>query len=95
MDYSWHDFIGNIGVAVIILSYLALQLERIDSRSFLFSTLNGAGAVLVIISLMFEFNLSAFVIEAFWFLVSLLGIVRRLKSNNALHKMRTNSAADL
>ncbi len=35
MDYGWHDIVGNIGVAVIILSYLALQLERIDVRSFL------------------------------------------------------------
>lgn len=81
MEYSWHDFIGNIGVAVIILSYLALQLERIDSRGFLFSALNGAGAVLVIFSLTFEFNLSAFIIEAFWLLISLFGIVRRLVSN--------------
>jgi len=82
MDYGWHDFIGNIGVAVIILCYLALQLERIDSRSFLFSTLNGIGAILVIISLMFEFNLSAFIIEAFWFQVSLIGIIRRFKANH-------------
>jgi len=81
MDYGWHDFIGNIGVAVIILSYLALQLERIDSRSYLYSTLNGAGAILVILSLMFEFNLSAFIVEAFWFLISLLGIIRRLNAN--------------
>ena len=80
MDYGWHDFIGNIGVAVIILSYLALQLERIDSRSFLYSILNGIGAVLVILSLMVEFNLSAFVIEAFWVLISVYGIIRRFRT---------------
>jgi len=50
MDYNWHDLVGNIGVAVIILSYLALQLERIDSRSYLFCTLNGAGAAMIILS---------------------------------------------
>ena len=77
MDYGWHDFAGNVGAAVIILSYLALQLERIDSRGYLYSTLNGTGAVLVMLSLMFEFNLSAFVVEAFWFLVSSMGIIRR------------------
>jgi len=91
MDYNWHDFIGNIGVAVIILSYLALQLERIDSRSYLFCTLNGAGAAMIILSLMFEFNLSAFIVEAFWFLISLLGIIRRLNAN----KTRTSGIAEL
>ncbi len=77
MGYAWHDLVGNIGAALIILSYLALQLGRIDSRSYLYSTLNGTGAVLVMLSLMFEFNLSAFVVEAFWLLVSSIGIIRR------------------
>jgi len=84
MGYGWHDLMGNIGVAVIILSYLALQLERVDSRSIRYSMLNGVGALLVIFSLMFEFNLSAFIIEAFWVLISVLGIIRRLKVNKAL-----------
>ena len=80
MDYGWHDLVGNIGVAVIILSYLALQLERLDSRSILYSMLNGIGAVLVIISLLVEFNLSAFVIEAFWVIISIYGIAHRVKT---------------
>ncbi len=84
MGYGWHDLMGNIGVAVIILSYLALQLERVDSRSIRYSILNGVGALLVIFSLMFEFNLSAFIIEVFWVLISVLGIIRRLKVNKAL-----------
>jgi hypothetical protein len=80
MDYGWHDLAGNLGVAVIILSYLGLQLERIDSRSLLYSALNGIGAVLVILSLLVEFNLSAFVIEIFWVLISIFGIVNRLRA---------------
>ncbi len=80
MDYGWHDFIGNLGVAVIILSYLALQLERVDSRSYLYSMANGMGAVLVLVSLLVEFNLSAFIIETFWVLISIFGIVRRSRA---------------
>ena len=80
MDYGWHGFLGNLGVAMIILSYMALQLERIDSRSILYSALNVIGAVLVILSLLVEFNLSALVIEVFWVLISILGIVRRLRA---------------
>jgi multidrug transporter EmrE-like cation transporter len=94
MAYSWHDLVGNIGVAVVILSYLALQLERIDSRSVLYSALNGIGAALVTLSLMFEFNLSAFVVEVFWVLISVYGIVRQLKIKNALRLTRTSGAAE-
>ncbi|MCP4045892.1 MAG: hypothetical protein GY732_07895 [Gammaproteobacteria bacterium] len=81
MGYRWHDFNG---AAVIILSYLALQPECVDSRRILYSTLNGVGALLVILSLMFEFSPSAFIIEALWILISVLGIIRRLKVNKAL-----------
>ena len=94
MNYSWHDFIGNIGVAVIILSYLALQLERIDSRSVLYSALNAIGAALVTLSLLFEFNLSAFVVEVFWVLISVYGIVRQLKARNALQRISASRAAE-
>ena len=94
MDYSWHDLVGNIGVAVVILTYLALQLERIDSRSVLYSSLNGFGAALVTLSLMFEFNLSAFVVEVFWVLISVYGIVRQLKTKNALRRTRTGGTAE-
>ena len=40
--------------------------------------LNALGASLVILSLYYDFNLSAFIIEAFWVLISLLGIGRVL-----------------
>jgi len=94
MNYSWYDFIGNIGVALVILTYLALQLERLDSRSVLYSALNGIGAALVALSLMFEFNLSAFVVEVFWLLISVYGIVRQLKAKNALRRATTSGTAE-
>jgi hypothetical protein len=74
--YQWHDFVGNIGVAFIISTYLLLVLNRIDSTSLRYSLLNAVGAGLVILSLVFNFNLSAFVIETFWLAISTLGIAR-------------------
>ncbi|MEE8042684.1 MAG: hypothetical protein V3T15_07820 [Pseudomonadales bacterium] len=83
MGFAWHDAIGGLGVAIIVLTYLLLQLERLDARGLSYSFLNGIGAALVIFSLMYEFNLSAFLIELFWLLISLLGLVMwvRRKSN--------------
>lgn len=78
LDYQWHDFVGNIGVAAILFGYLALQLETLDPRSLAYSVVNGLGAAAILVSLRYEFNLSAFVIEAVWLGISLLGIVRWL-----------------
>ena len=76
MAYDWTDFIGNIGVALILVAYLLLQFERIDSRKVPYSLMNGAGAALILFSLYFDFNLSAFVIEFFWLLISVIGLLR-------------------
>lgn len=83
MGLAWHDAVGGLGAALIVLTYLLLLLERLDARGLSYSFLNSIGAALVIFSLMYEFNLSAFLIELFWLLISLLGLVMwvRRKSN--------------
>ena len=80
MKYGLTDFLGNIGVVLIIIDYLLLQLNRISSNSLSYSLLNAAGASLIIISLLFNFNLSAFVMEATWVLISLFGLYRYFRS---------------
>src|SRR6266702_3759716 len=74
------DLAGFIGVVMIVIAYLLLQLDKLPSSSLSYSLLNAAGALLIIISLIFKFNLSAFIVEVFWFLISLLGLWRSLIS---------------
>lgn len=76
MGYQWYDFVGNVGVACILLAFLLLQLERIHSKAVLYGLMNSFGALFIMISLCFDFNLSAFVVEFFWFVISLIGLVR-------------------
>ncbi len=78
MNYTWYDLVGNIGVALILIAYLLLQLKRIKSEQLLYSFMNGIGAILIIVSLIFDFNLSAFIIEFFWLLISIFGIFRTI-----------------
>jgi len=78
MSFHLSDLAGFIGVVLIIVAYLLLQLEKLPSSSPRYSLLNAAGALLIIISLIFAFNLSAFIVEAFWFLISLMGLWRSL-----------------
>lgn len=74
MTYVWYDILGTLGVAVIIITYILLQLERIRSEHLTYSLLNAAGASLILISLYFSFNFPSFVVEFFWLLISLFGI---------------------
>lgn len=77
MEYQWHDLIGNAGVVAILATYALVQLDRMAVRDPSYSLLNAVGAVFILISLMFDFNLSSFVIEVFWLVISVYAIVRR------------------
>ena len=77
-NLSWFDLVGFIGVLLIVVAYLLLQLDKLPSSSPRYSLLNAGGALLILVSLIFAFNLSAFIVEAFWFLISLLGLWRSL-----------------
>jgi hypothetical protein len=81
--YAWHDVIGNFGVLTILGTYLALQMERLDAKSVAYSALNAFGAGSITISLLFDFNLSAFLVEAAWVLVSVYGLARAWRRPHA------------
>ncbi len=84
MTYTWFDLLGNLGVLLMVVAYLLLQVGKLPSSAISYSLLNAVGATLVIGSLCFNFNLSAFLMEAFWLLISLLGLVRNRRSNASI-----------
>jgi multidrug transporter EmrE-like cation transporter len=79
MNYGLMDFIGNIGVLMLMFTYLALQLDKIKSADLSYSVLNAVGASLIVASLIVDFNLSALLMEVFWVLISFIGIGRHLR----------------
>lgn len=78
MNDRWGDLIGMTGVAIIIVTYFLLQTDKIRSSSVGYSACNALGAGMVMVSLFFDFNLSAFIVELFWAAISLYGIFRHL-----------------
>ena len=84
MDYSWFDLVGNVGVLLMVVAYLLLQMEKISGTALSYLLLNAAGAIMVMISLLFRFNFSAFLMEAFWLLISLYGLAKVLKAKPAV-----------
>lgn len=64
------------GVALILLAYGLLQMGKISPQQFAFSACNALGAGLILVSLAFDFNLPAAVIESAWLAISLYGLAR-------------------
>lgn len=81
MNPSLADLTGILGVIVIIIAYLLLQLEKMDAKDLGFSVLNTIGALLIIISLLYDWNLASFIMESTWMMVSLYGIVKYYQHN--------------
>ncbi len=81
---GWPDLVGFIGVAFLLSSYAALQFGRISADAPLYSILNALAALMILFSLIFSFNAASFVIELFWLIISLVGLMRSLrkKKNN-------------
>ena len=83
MTYSVFDFLGNIGVFLILAMYFALQTNKIDASSRIYSVLNGIGAALILVSLTANFNLSAAIIETAWLAISAYGLVKNWNVDEA------------
>jgi len=76
MSYAFYDVIGNAGVILIIGSYFLIQIGKLSATGVTYSVVNLLGAAFILYSLIFEFNMSAFLVEIFWMLISLVGLGR-------------------
>ncbi len=81
MELSLPDLIGISGVVLIVVAYTLLQLEKMDPKDLSFSVLNTLGALLIIVSLLFDWNLASFLMEFIWLIISLYGILKYFKGN--------------
>ncbi|MFM9905123.1 MAG: hypothetical protein ACKVQJ_11205 [Pyrinomonadaceae bacterium] len=79
MRYAWYDILGTFGVSLIVVSYVLLQAERIRSEHLVYSLANALGASIILISLYYNFNFPAFIVEFFWLLISLFGVGKYLR----------------
>lgn len=68
--------IGILGVLVIVIAYILMQIDRIDPKGFYFSLWNTLGAIMILVSLLYAWNLASFVMEVIWFSLSLFGMIK-------------------
>ncbi len=74
------DAIGIVGVLLIVIAYVLMQLGRMDPKKITFSLLNAVGAILILISLIYDWNLASFVMEVIWITLSLYGVYQAWRS---------------
>lgn len=70
------DILGVVGVGLILIAYAGATNGRLDPKKAPALLLNLVGALLILGSLYFDFNLSAVLMEGAWALVALFGLAR-------------------
>ena len=72
--------IGFAGMGCVVLAFWLVVNEKWKPTSLAYNLLNGAGAVLLILSLLVHFNLGSFVIEIFWIAISATGVWKHYRA---------------
>ena len=70
------DIIGLCGVAAYLSAYGLLQLGVLKLEDLRYAFLNALGALLILYSLAFDFNLASFVTQTAWLVLTILGYIR-------------------
>lgn len=78
------DFIGCIGTLIILIVYALLHLGKMEASSFAYSFWNVIGAILILSSLLFSWNLAAGLMEISWVIISLYGMLKALRPRKFL-----------
>ena len=79
-NLAWYDWIGIAGTVMVLGGFLLLQAGRISGTSISYQLINLFGSGGVLVSLLGKFNMSVFVLELTWMLISLYGIARTLNA---------------
>lgn len=79
LELDIYNVIGFIGTFTYLTAYGLLSHNTISGDSILYLVLNLVAASLVCFSLIKYWNAPAFVIQASWIVISVYGLVRRMR----------------
>ena len=82
MNLEWYDWIGIAGTLMVLAAFFLLQAGRLTGTGLIYQLLNLFGAGGVLVSLLGQFNVSVFLLEATWVAISAYGIVRSMRARN-------------
>jgi hypothetical protein len=76
VNFAWYDVVGFTGTLMILGAFAAQQMGKMRGDGTTYQLLNLFGAAGVLVSLFGTFNISVFVLEGAWVLVSAYGLWR-------------------
>ena len=76
---AFYEIVGLVGVASMLLAYGAMMLGKLR-EGLLFHAMNLVGSLMVLYSLLHDWNLPTFVIEIAWSAVAAFGIWKVLRA---------------
>ena len=74
------DAVGLFGVVLYVGAYDGLQLGKLGLADIRYTILNAVGGLAVIFSLVWSFNLAAFVTQVLWLVFTVVGYLRTRKT---------------
>lgn len=90
---AWYDVVGLGGTLAILGAYALLQAGRLRGDGFPYQLLNLVGAAGILVSLAGAFNLSVFLLETAWVIVSLYGMLRSFRARRRTPTNQTRTIA--
>lgn len=75
--------IGTVGVFLILLAYFLITRGKLTGESLKYHLLNLVGASLLLISLMWDWNLPSVIIELCWIAISIYGLTKIYRAKKA------------
>lgn len=76
------NHVGIVGVVLTLIAYYMLSVGKLDSDSLAYSLLNLVGSCLILVSLVYYWNLSSVLIEIAWIFISMIGLYRYYSRRN-------------
>lgn len=89
MNIFWYDWLGYLGVALVLLAFFLLQARRLRGHGLVYQLMNVGGALCVVVSLgagIGPINWPVFLMQLVWIAISVFGIVysQRLRRGRAV-----------
>jgi len=76
MGFDLYIVCGLVGTACFVAAYFATLQGWLEASDWRFPAINLLGAILVMVSLLDEWNLPSVILECFWGTISVYGLVR-------------------
>jgi hypothetical protein len=71
-----YNLAGFAGALVLVVAYFANQQRWLHAYDWRYPLANMVAALLILVSLLYEWNFPSVVIESFWAAISLWGLIR-------------------